>query len=222
MGTLTLPLLAALTLGYLLGSIPFGLLLTKAAGLGDIRNVGSGNIGATNVLRTGNKGLAAATLILDALKGTAAVLIARWLALDVWMLFGSPPVSTESYTVAMSAMQQIPAAAALGAFIGHVYPVWLGFKGGKGVATYIGVLLGLALPAGIAFCAIWLLVAVVTKYSSLSALVASVATPFVVWALGAPQLALMLVPLTLLLLYKHSANISRLLKGEEPKIGAKA
>ena len=224
MGTLTLPLLAALTLGYLLGSIPFGLLLTKAAGLGDIRNVGSGNIGATNVLRTGNMGLAAATLILDALKGTAAVLLAKWLAVDIWLLVHSGgallPVSMNETLV--SDVRYIPAAAGLGAFLGHLYPVWLGFKGGKGVATYIGVLLGLALPAGIAFCVIWLLVAVSTKYSSLSALVASVATPFVVWALGAPQLALMLVPLTLLLLYKHSANISRLLKGEEPKIGAKA
>jgi glycerol-3-phosphate acyltransferase PlsY len=224
MGTLTLPLLAALTLGYLLGSIPFGLLLTKAAGLGDIRNVGSGNIGATNVLRTGNKGLAAATLILDALKGTAAILLAKWLALDIWLWVHSggvlPPVSMNSTLV--SDIRYIPAAAGLGAFLGHLYPVWLGFKGGKGVATYIGVLFGLALPVGIAFCAIWLLVAVSTKYSSLSALIASIATPFVVWALGEPQLALMLVPLTLLLFHKHSANISRLLKGEEPKIGAKA
>ncbi len=224
MGTLTLPLLAAMTLGYLLGSIPFGLLLTRAAGLGDIRNVGSGNIGATNVLRTGNKGLAAATLLLDALKGTAAVLLVKWLAVDIWLLSqpGSSLMPVSMSATLVSDVRYMPAAAALGAFLGHLYPVWLGFKGGKGVATYIGVLFGLALPAGVAFCGIWLLVAVVTKYSSLSALVASLATPAVVWLLGAPQLAVMLVPLTLLLLYKHTANIQRLMKGEEPKIGAKA
>jgi glycerol-3-phosphate acyltransferase PlsY len=212
MGTSTLPLLLAFALGYLLGSIPFGLILTRAAGLGDIRKMGSGNIGATNVLRTGNKWLAAATLALDTLKGTAAV----WLASYAVARHGAGVAN-----VAPDELLPFAAAAGLGAFLGHVYPVWLGFRGGKGVATYIGVLLGLALPAGLAFCAVWLLVAAATRYSSLSALVASVATPGVVWLLGAQKLAVLLVPMTLLLAYKHSANIQRLLKGEEPRIGAK-
>lgn len=223
-GSMTLPLLIAFALGYVLGSIPFGLLLTKAAGLGDIRKVGSGNIGATNVLRTGNKGLAAATLLLDALKGTVAV----WVAGYVGMRFVLQSLATQAVTqgtslavVAPDGLLPYAAAGGLGAFLGHIYPVWLGFKGGKGVATYIGVLLGLALPAGAAFCAVWLLMAFLTRYSSVSALVASLATPLVVWMLGAPQLALLLVPMTLLLIYKHAANISRLMTGEEPKIGAK-
>ena len=226
MGSLTLPLLLALGLGYLLGSIPFGLLLTKAAGLGDIRNVGSGNIGATNVLRTGNRGLAAATLLLDALKGTAAVWIAGYIGASVMMRDVAASIAAHGAGSAMVApahsLLTYAAAGGLGAFIGHLYPVWLGFKGGKGVATYIGVLFGLAVPSGVVFCLIWLVVAVLTKYSSLSALVASFATPFVAWLLGAPQLALMLIPLTALLIYKHSTNISRLMKGEEPKIGAKS
>ena len=226
MSLATLPLLAALGIGYTLGSIPFGLLLTKAAGLGDIRSVGSGNIGATNVLRTGNKALAAATLLLDALKGTLAV----WAAGYVGARFLLAEMATSAANGGAAGPATMPlhdilayaAAGGLAAFLGHLYPVWLGFKGGKGVATYIGVLLGLAWPAAVAFCAIWLVVAVLTKYSSLSALVASVATPVVVYLLGAQQLAPLLVPLTVLLLYKHATNIQRLMKGEEPKIGAKA
>ncbi|WP_273220426.1 glycerol-3-phosphate 1-O-acyltransferase PlsY [Hyphomicrobium zavarzinii] len=201
--TATAYLLPAIV-GYLLGSIPFGLLLTRLAGLGDIRSIGSGNIGATNVLRTGNKGLAALTLLLDALKGTAAVLLgyrlgARFgLAIDGALLAG------------------------LAAFLGHLFPVWLGFKGGKGVATYIGVVGGLLWPGALIFCAIWLLTAFTTRYSSLSALAASVITPLALFALGHVPEALLALPMSLLLIWKHSANISRLLKGEEPKIGAKA
>ena len=186
-------------IGYLLGAIPFGLILTRAAGLGDVRAIGSGNIGATNVLRTGHKGLAAATLLLDALKGTAAVLI-----VDHW--FG-----------------QVPAIlAGLGAFLGHIYPVWLRFKGGKGVATYIGVMLGLFWPAAVAFCAVWLAGAVATRTSSLGALLASIATPAFLWFSGKPELAGLAALMTILLLWKHRANIDRLRRGQEPKIGAKA
>lgn len=190
-------LLGALVFGYLLGSIPFGVIFTRMAGLGDIRKVGSGNIGATNVLRTGRKGLAAATLVGDALKGTAAVLIAaRW---------GEHAASV----------------AALGAFLGHLFPVWLGFKGGKGVATFIGVLIGLNWIAALIFAAIWLGVAFASRYSSLSALVASAATPIALWFLGQPAMAGMVVILVALLWWKHSANISRLLAGTEGKIGQK-
>jgi acyl phosphate:glycerol-3-phosphate acyltransferase len=189
--------LAAGLFGYLLGSIPFGLVLTRAAGLGDVRKIGSGNIGTTNVLRTGRKDLAAATLVLDALKGTIAVLIA-------WQWGPNTAVL-----------------AALGAFVGHCYPVWLGFKGGKGVATYIGVLLGLKLTAGLVFCAIWLAVAVATRYSSLSALLASLATPALLWWLGEGQMAELALLLTILLWWKHRDNISRLLSGKETRIGKK-
>jgi acyl phosphate:glycerol-3-phosphate acyltransferase len=196
--------LGALALGYLLGSIPFGLLLTSAAGLGDVRAIGSGNIGATNVLRTGHKGLAALTLLLDGLKGTAAVLIGH----ELGALGG----------VAILASYM----AGLGAFLGHVFPVWLGFRGGKGVATYIGVLLGVSWPLGVAFIAIWLVVAVLTRYSSLSALVAAVAVPIAALATGDRATALLATILTTLLLYKHRTNIRRLAAGEEPKIGARA
>ncbi|KFG68390.1 glycerol-3-phosphate 1-O-acyltransferase PlsY [Microvirga sp. BSC39] len=190
-------LLAALLFGYLLGSIPFGLIFTRMAGLGDVRKIGSGNIGATNVLRTGRKGLAAATLLADALKGTAAVLIAaQW----------GPQFATM---------------AALGAFLGHLFPVWLGFKGGKGVATFIGVLIGLKPLAALIFCAIWLAVAFASKYSSLSALVASAASPIVLWLLGEPGMAGIAVVLVALLWWKHGQNISRLLAGTEGKIGQK-
>ena len=188
----------AFAIGYLLGSIPFGLLLTRFAGLGDVRNIGSGNIGATNVLRTGHKGLAAATLLLDALKGTAAVLIA-----DHW--FG----------------QAAAILAGLGAFLGHLYPVWLKFKGGKGVATYIGVILGLFWPAAVAFCAVWVAVAYLSRFSSLSALVAAFAAPFVLLLNKKLEIAALALVMTLLLLWKHRANIRRLMQGEEPKIGAK-
>lgn len=200
---LTTTLLMALAVGYLLGSIPFGLLLTKAAGLGDIRSIGSGNIGATNVLRTGHKGLAAATLLLDALKGTAAVLIAGAIA-------------------PAGAAQEAALAGGLGAFLGHVFPVWLGFRGGKGVATYIGVLLGLYWPAAVAFCAVWLASAFLTRYSSLSALIASVFIPLLLWGLGLNQMAGIVAVLSVLLIIKHHANIRRLLSGTESKIGAKA
>jgi glycerol-3-phosphate acyltransferase PlsY len=192
-----LHLLAALIFGYLLGSIPFGLIFTRMAGLGDVRKIGSGNIGATNVLRTGRKGLAAATLVGDALKGTAAVLIAaQW----------GPQFAT---------------VAALGAFMGHLFPVWLKFKGGKGVATFIGVLIGLKPLAALIFVLIWIGIAFATRYSSLSALVASAATPVVLWLLGEPGMAGTTIILVALLWWKHSQNISRLLAGTEGKIGQK-
>ncbi|MCJ2143005.1 glycerol-3-phosphate 1-O-acyltransferase PlsY [Methylobacterium sp. E-066] len=190
--------LGGLALGYALGSIPFGLILTRFAGLGDVRAIGSGNIGATNVLRTGRKGLAAATLLGDALKGTAAVLIAR-------QFLGEGPAL----------------AAGLGAFLGHLFPVWLGFKGGKGVATFIGVLLAFSPPALAAFAAIWLGLAFALKYSSLAALAASAATPLVLWALGAPAQAVLFLLLGLLLWWKHAPNIRRLAAGTEGRIGQK-
>jgi acyl phosphate:glycerol-3-phosphate acyltransferase len=186
----------AFVIGYLLGSIPFGLVLTKLAGTDDLRSIGSGNIGATNVLRTGRKGLAAATLLLDALKGTAAVVIAGH--------FGGP----------IAAM-----VAGLGAFLGHLFPVWLNFKGGKGVAVYIGILLGLFWPAAIVFCAIWLAMAISFRYSSLAALVASFATPLFLWWFGHLALASLFVVLTLLLFYMHRENIRRLQAGTEGRIG---
>jgi glycerol-3-phosphate acyltransferase PlsY len=190
-------LFSALVVGYLLGSIPFGLILTRLAGTQDIRTIGSGNIGATNVLRTGRKGLAAATLLGDALKGTAAVLIAaRW---------GEPAAL----------------AGAIGAFTGHLFPVWLGFKGGKGVATFLGTLAAVAWPAGLAFAGLWIGCAVLFRYSSLSALVASAATPAVLLALGRPQAALVYVALAAALWWMHRANIARLRAGTEGKIGQK-
>jgi glycerol-3-phosphate acyltransferase PlsY len=190
--------LIALAVGYLLGSIPFGLLLTRAAGGPDVRTIGSGNIGATNVLRTGRKGLAAATLVCDMLKGTLAVLLARHFAGDTAAL-----------------------AAGLGAFLGHLFPLWLKFKGGKGVATYIGVLLGLYWPAALIFGAIWLLVAWAFRYSSLAALVASALTPGALWALDGARAAALFLVLSAALWIRHRANIARLLAGSEGKIGAK-
>jgi len=190
---------AALALGYLCGSIPFGLILTRLAGTADIRSIGSGNIGATNVLRTGKKGLAAATLIGDALKGTLAVLIIEH--------FGG---------------RELALVAAAGAFLGHLFPVWLGFKGGKGVATYIGLLLGLAWPIAIAFCLIWLAVAALTRYSSLAALVAAAAAPVLLLGLGLPAEAALFGLLTLLTWIMHRANIGRLVQGTESKIGKAA
>src|ERR1700719_3530393 len=185
---------AAFVFGYLCGSIPFGLLLTRLAGGPDIRAIRSRNIRATNVLRTGRKGLAAATLIGDMLKGTVAVLLA-----------------------AAALGKDAAIAAALGAFLGHLFPVWLNFRGGKGVATYIGVLLGLAWPLGLAFIAIWIVVALLTRYSSLSALVAAPAMPIGALATGDGAPALMSAILPALLIYKHRANIRRLASGEEPK-----
>jgi glycerol-3-phosphate acyltransferase PlsY len=188
----------ALILGYLLGSIPFGLVLTKLAGTQDLRAIGSGNIGATNVLRTGRKGLAAATLICDALKGTVAVIIAGYL--------GGPNAAM---------------LAALGAFLGHLFPVWLKFRGGKGVAVYIGVLIGLFWPAAVVFCVLWLAVAAASRYSSLASLVASFVTPIFLWWFGHPALASLFAVLTLLVFYVHRENIRRLQAGTEGRIGEK-
>src|SRR5215212_12015471 len=186
----------AFAVGYLLGSMPFGLILTRLAGTRDLRTIGSGNIGATNVLRTGRKGLAAATLICDALKGTLAVIIAGY--------YGGPDAAM---------------LAAFGAFLGHLFPVWLKFRGGKGVAVYIGVLIGLFWPAAIVFCAIWASTAFTSRYSSLSALVASFVTPIFLWWFGHPALASLFAVLTLLLFYTHRENIGRLQAGTEGRIG---
>lgn len=186
----------ALVFGYLLGSIPFGLLITRAAGLGDVRKIGSGNIGATNVLRTGNKGLAAATLLFDALKGTAAALIAGYFSPDFGLLAG------------------------FGAFLGHLFPVWLGFKGGKGVATYLGVLLGLAWQGMLVFAVVWLAMAFLFRYSSLAALAAAVVVPIALYVTSTPQIAGVFAAMSLIVIVKHRANISRLLAGTESKIGA--
>jgi glycerol-3-phosphate acyltransferase PlsY len=191
-------LIAAAALGYLLGSIPFGLLLTRFAGTADLRTIGSGNIGATNVLRTGRKGLAAATLLGDMLKGAVAVWIASAFAgVDGAMLAG------------------------LFAFLGHLFPVWLKFRGGKGVATYIGVLLGLFWPAALLFCGVWVIVAIVARYSSLSALIASLVTPLVFLWLGHGAMAALFAAMTVLLWIMHRANIARLISGTEGRIGAK-
>jgi len=186
----------ALVVGYAFGSIPFGLLLTRLAGTGDIRAIGSGNIGATNVLRTGRKGLAAGTLLGDALKGTAAVLLMKW--------FGGNDAGL---------------IAALGAVLGHVFPVWLGFKGGKGVATYIGVLIAVSWIVALGFAAIWALVAGTTRFASLSGLIASALTPVLLAFLVGGKAALLFAALTALVWFMHRANIQRLLRGAEPKIG---
>lgn len=188
---------AAFVLGYLLGSIPFGLILTRLAGLGDIRKIGSGNIGTTNVLRTGRKDIAAATLVADALKGTAAVLIAGQWGPDTAIIAG------------------------LGAFLGHLFPVWLRFKGGKGVATYLGILIGLAWPVALIFAATWVGIAFLTRYSSASALVASLVSPIALFWLGYRQEAELMGLLALLLWIMHRANIGRLIAGTESRIGQK-
>lgn len=181
-------------LAYLIGAIPFGLLLTRAAGLGDIRKVGSGNIGATNVLRTGNKKLAAATLLLDALKGAVPVLIATCYGPDMAVIVGAAAV------------------------IGHVAPVWLLFRGGKGVATTIGVLFGIAWPLGLIACAVWLIVAFATRYSSLAALVALASSPGFALLLGERQIAWLAGFLAVIVILKHHANIRRLITGQETRI----
>ena len=204
---LTLNGLLALGFGYLLGSIPFGLILTRAAGLGDVRQIGSGNIGATNVLRTGNKALAAATLFLDGFKGYVAVVVAGSIL--------APALGADGQIASHLAI-----AAGVGAFLGHLFPVWLGFKGGKGVATYIGVLFGLAWTIGFMFCGIWLVVAAITRYSSLAALIASAATPLVILMLGTPHLATLFLLMTALLFWKHRENITRLIACTEGRIGA--
>ncbi|PVA09680.1 acyl-phosphate glycerol 3-phosphate acyltransferase [Pelagivirga sediminicola] len=184
--------------GYLLGSIPSGMILARALGLGDLRSIGSGNIGATNVLRTGSKGAAAGTLLLDAAKGAVAVLLARWLA-------------------GGDAAQM----AGLAAFVGHCFPVWLGFRGGKGVATFLGVMLALAWPVGLLCSAAWLVAALVTRISSLSALVAAVTAPLWMLLLGYWSLLALGILLAALILWRHRANIARLRAGTEPKIGQK-
>lgn len=192
--------LVALVVGYLFGSIPFGIILTKLAGGPDLRSIGSGNIGATNVLRTGNKKLAAATLVGDMLKGTVAVIVGA-------RLLGGPEAAL---------------AAGIGAFLGHLFPVWLRFKGGKGVATYLGVLIGVKGSIALVFAAIWLSVAYLFRYSSLSALVASLLTPLLLWFWAdMPKAAIVMGILTVLLWIMHRENIARLLTGREGKIGQK-
>ncbi len=189
---------AAALLGYLLGSIPFGLLLTRAAGLGDIRAIGSGNIGATNVLRTGNRALAAATLLLDGGKGAAAVLLAaRLVSADAGLIAG------------------------FAAVLGHNFPVWLRFRGGKGVATTIGTALAAAWPVGLIMGAVWLAMAALLRYSSLAALAALLAAPIAAYALGEPRVAALAALLAMLGYWRHGENIRRLLAGAEPKIGAR-
>jgi glycerol-3-phosphate acyltransferase PlsY len=197
---IALPLLCFL-LGYALGAIPFGLLLTRVAGLGDVRRIGSGNIGATNVLRTGHKGLAAATLVLDAAKGAAAVLLAGWLWPD---------------------QPLFPGVAAIGAFLGHLFPIWLGFKGGKGLATGLGIIAALHWPSALALAAIWLLVLAATRYSSVSGMTAAVAAPVAAAIFGRFDLAILFLGFALLVLWKHRANLARLVAGTEPKIGRSA
>lgn len=193
-------ILAALVIGYVLGSIPFGIVLTRLSGGPDLRSIGSGNIGATNVLRTGNKKLAALTLLGDMLKGTAAVLVGVF-------LLGS---------------REAGLVAGFGAFLGHLFPVWLKFKGGKGVATYLGILIGVKLSIALIFAAIWLSVAYLTRYSSLSALIASLLTPLLLWFwAGLYPAAIVMGVLTLLLWFMHRENIKRLLSGSEGKIGGK-
>jgi glycerol-3-phosphate acyltransferase PlsY len=192
----------ALFLGYLLGSIPFGVVLTRAFGAGDIRQIGSGNIGATNVLRTGRKGLAAATLILDALKAVAAVLIAR--------------------AMTSSSGSELELIAAAGAFFGHLYPVWLKFKGGKGVATLLGLCLILDWRVGLIFALVWLGGMAVTRISSVGGMVAAISAPIAAYALGSTYFSILLLVLALAVLWKHEANIRRLLAGTEPRIGQKS
>lgn len=191
-------LVGAVGFGYLLGSIPFGLILTRFAGLGDVRAIGSGNIGATNVLRTGRKGLAAATLLGDALKGTVAVLVASWF-----------------YGV------DFGIAAGFGAFLGHLFPVWLGFRGGKGVATYLGILLGLYPLGVLVFAAVWMGMAYAFRYSSLAALTATAVIPVALWTFGRPDLGLLFLVLSAIVWAKHHGNIRKLLAGTENKIGGK-
>ncbi|WP_113912404.1 glycerol-3-phosphate 1-O-acyltransferase PlsY [Roseovarius dicentrarchi] len=185
-------------IGYLMGSIPSGMILARVLGLGDLRSIGSGNIGATNVLRTGSKGAAAGTLLLDAAKGAMPVLLAGWLA-----------------------GEDAAQLAALAAFLGHCFPIWLGFRGGKGVATFLGVALALAWPVGLLCCATWLATAAITRISSLSALVAAVSAPVWMLVLGYWSMLVLGILLAALILWRHSANIARLRAGTEPRIGAK-
>lgn len=200
-------LVVTLIVSYLFGSIPFGLLLTRAAGLGDIRQIGSGNIGATNVLRTGNRWVAAATLLLDAAKAAVAILVVRTLLFSPDLPVGGD--------------RALPLyLAALGAFLGHCFPAWLGFKGGKGVAVMIGSLLTLSWPVGLIFCAVWLLIAFTRKISSLAALTAAATAPIFAYVVVDEWLAAAVALLALLLFYQHRENIVRLTAGTEPKIGS--
>jgi len=222
-----------LGLGYVLGSIPFGLLLTRAAGLGDVRTIGSGNIGATNVLRTGNKTLAALTLLLDVLKGTVAVLLGVWIA--AWLAAGAhaaiAPLGSSvgglgaEIVVAKARAQPLVVSAGLmaglGAFLGHIFPVWLGFKGGKGVATYIGVLIAYSWQAALLFGAVWLVIAFALRYSSLAALVATTVVFLYLAATSGPFVTPIIAVISALLFWKHRENIRRLTAGTESKIGAK-
>ena len=187
----------AIALGYLLGAIPFGVILTSLAGAGDLRQIGSGNIGATNVLRTGRKGLAAATLLLDLLKGAAAV----WLAQALWPGLGM--------------------LAAAGAFIGHCYPVWLKFKGGKGVATLMGIVLAFHWPSGLVFAVVWLGLLATLRISSVAGMAAAISAPVSAAVMNRFNLVLLLVVLALIVLWKHRENIERLMAGTEPRIGRK-
>jgi acyl phosphate:glycerol-3-phosphate acyltransferase len=215
------PLLIAFALGYVLGSIPFGLLLTRAAGLGDVRAIGSRSIGATNVLRTGNKTIAALTLLFDLLKGTAAVIAGMFIAAKLASAFVGPPNGVLVFFL-------VPWFAGLGAVAGHLFPVWLGFKGGKVVATYIGVLVGVALmsrslwAAPFVFCLTWLAVALVTRYSSLASLAGTVATFFYFMLYGGPLVIAVVSIISALIYWKHRENIRRLAAGQESRIGAKA
>ncbi|WP_118857006.1 glycerol-3-phosphate 1-O-acyltransferase PlsY [Sphingomonas mesophila] len=195
---MTLDAALALVLGYLLGSIPFGLVLARLGGKGDIRDIGSGNIGATNVLRTGSRTLAAGTLLLDIAKGAAAV----WIAEALWP-------GTARF-------------AAAGALIGHMFPVWLKFRGGKGVATYLGVLIGLVPIAGLVFALVWIGLLVAARISSLAGMAAAASAPVTALVLGERQLAAMLLAFTLLVIWRHRENIARLMRGTEPRVGAKA
>jgi len=192
--------LGALLIGYLLGSIPFGVLLTRATGAGDLRAIGSGNIGATNVLRTGRKGLAALTLLLDAAKGAAAILIVR-------LVFPDEP--------------QLDPLAAFGALLGHLYPLWLRFRGGKGVATFLGILAPLHWQIALAAAAVWLLMLALTRYSSLAGMVMALSAPVVAALLGRFDLALLLFGFALLIVWKHRANLERLMSGSEPRVGSR-
>ncbi|HEX8653786.1 MAG TPA: glycerol-3-phosphate 1-O-acyltransferase PlsY [Allosphingosinicella sp.] len=190
--------LGALLIGYLLGSIPFGILLTRATGAGDLRTIGSGNIGATNVLRTGRKGLAALTLLLDAAKGAAAILIVR-------LVFPEEP--------------QLDPLAAFGALLGHLYPLWLGFRGGKGVATFLGILAALHWPIALAAAAIWLAMLALTRFSSLAGMTMALSAPVLAALLDRFDLALLLLGFALLIVWKHRANLERLMSGTEPRVG---
>ncbi len=219
-------LLGPFLLGYLFGSIPFGLLLTRAAGLGDVRNIGSGNIGATNVLRTGNKAIAAATLLLDTFKATIAVLVCHWLLKRAWgfpvdyVIGTEPNLPISGYSDAHRAFV-MSAVAGFGAFIGHLYPVWLRFKGGKGVATYIGAALGIYWPSALMFCAIWVVAALLSRMSSLAALTACLVAPLYPLILGEWMIGCLLMVMSIFVFLKHGANIRRIRAGTEPKIGAK-